>query len=95
MRRLEDRIRAAASRGKVVFSIHADNRLQERRITRWQVVDGVSDGEVIQAHPGAMPNPKILVRERLADDTMVLAVWSYLESLKCAKLVTVYFEESP
>lgn len=92
MRSLHDKIAAAIRRGRVVLSIHADNRLHERQIVRWQVVEGFEAGEVIQSHATTKPNPSVLVRQVLADGTHVVAVWAYVESIRSAKLVTVYSE---
>ncbi len=94
MHELHRRIRAAIRRDKVVFSVHADNRLQQRRIVRWQVVEGFEAGELLQAYISNKPNPKILLRQTLADGSQAVAVWAFVESIACAKLVTVYFEEN-
>ncbi len=88
-----DKIKAAIDREKIVFSIHADNRLRERGVVRWQIVEGFTLGELIQSHPASQPDPKILVKQLLADGSEVIAVWVFVESIRCAKLVTVYFEE--
>jgi hypothetical protein len=93
MKSLYDKIKQAISREKVVFSLHADNRLRERGVVRWQVVEGFALGELVGSHPANQPDPKILVRQTLADGSEVMAVWAFVESIRSAKLITVYFEE--
>lgn len=59
----------------------------------WQVIVGMEDGELMDEHPGAVPNPTVDVREFLPDGTEFKAVWSYLSQSDVAKLVTVFFLE--
>jgi hypothetical protein len=66
-------------------------RLDERGVLEWQIVDGIDDGELIVERPDASPNPAVEVRQTLADGVEVKAVWSYLISADVAKLVTVHF----
>jgi hypothetical protein len=66
-------------------------RLDERGVLEWQIVDGIDDGELIVERPDASPNPAVEVRQTLADGVEVKAVWSYLVSADVAKLVTVHF----
>ena len=94
MDKTEKQIIAAVRGGRWVASSHADDRLAERRIETWQVVEGFDDGETILVDPDAVPNPKILRRQRLPDGIEVVVVWSYDHAARVAKLVTVYFEEA-
>lgn len=94
MEKVEKQIIAAVRNGRWVVSSHADDRLAERQIETWQVVEGFDDGETILVNPDAIPNPKILRRQSLPDGTEVVVVWSYDHAARVAKLVTVYFEES-
>jgi hypothetical protein len=66
--------------------------LAERKIEGWQLIDGVEEGETLQIDPSAKPNPKILLRQILADGTPIIAVWAYIKSIRSATLITVYFE---
>jgi hypothetical protein len=79
------------TRDQYVIGLHAAERLEERGIMDWQVVSGVSDGELILERPSAQPNPVVEVRETLPDGTEIKAVWSLLRQSGVAKLVTVHF----
>jgi len=92
MDRLEKRIRQAVSDGRWVFTDHAEEQLAHRHVEGWQVVAGVADGETLESHPKAKPNPKVLIRQSLADGAMIIAVWGYVKSIRSAALITVYFE---
>ncbi len=89
--RLFETIRASAATGRYVVGQHAAERLDERGILEWQVVDGIERGSLIIERPDDVPNPAIEVRQLLADGTEIKAVWSYIASLDIAKLVTVHF----
>ena len=88
---LYEQIRRAIDDDRIVFSIHADVQLEMRGMVRWQAVAGFFDGTLLASHPHARPNPKILMRQLLPDGTESVAVWSYVRSIECAKLVTLYF----
>lgn len=66
-------------------------RLEERGILEWQIVDGIESGRLLSERPDDLPNPAIEVEEVLADGTEVKAVWSHLVRAGLAKLVTVHF----
>lgn len=91
MARLFEQIRSLVVAGRYVIGEHASDRLDERGILEWQVVDGVESGELLAEHPKDRPNPSVEVRQLLADGTNVKTVWSYLASADVAKLVTVHF----
>ena len=94
MGRLFDAIRSLVVQGRYVVGQHAAERLDERGVLEWQVVDGIANGSLIAEQPNAQPNPAVEVRQSLADGTDVKAVWSHLVSEDVAKLVTVhYFDE--
>jgi hypothetical protein len=75
----------------IYVSVHARRRLEERRITHWQVIDGVRSAEIVENRPDDEPNPSVVVRETLIDGTVVEAVWAWLAESETALLVTVYF----
>jgi hypothetical protein len=88
---LFETIRTLVISGKYVVSQHAAERLDERGMLEWQVVDGITRGSLMAEHPNAEPSPVVEVRQVLADGTEVKAVWAYLVAANVAKLVTVYF----
>lgn len=77
--------------GRYVIGQHAAERLDERSILEWQVVDGLDDGLLLTERPDALPSPAVEVRQSLADGTNIKAVWSHVISADVAKLVTVHF----
>lgn len=91
MGRLFDTIHTLVAEGRYVIGQHAVERLDERGVLEWQIVDGIDDGLLIVEHPDALPNPAVEVRQSLADGSEVKAVWSHIASADVAKLVTVHF----
>jgi hypothetical protein len=89
--RLFDSIRSLVIAGRYLVGQHAAERLDERGVLEWQVVDGIESGELLREDLRATPNPSVEVRQRLADGTEIKAVWSLLISIDTAKLVTVHF----
>jgi hypothetical protein len=90
---LFNRVRQLVIDGRYVVGQHATERLEERGILEWQIVDGVAGGILLRERPESNPNPAIEVRQLLADGTDVTAVWSVVIAANFAKLVTVYFTE--
>jgi hypothetical protein len=78
-----------------VVGEHATLRLDERGILEWQVIDGIEDADLLTERPRDLPHPSVEVMQTLADGTPVKVVWSYLETIDVAKLVTVYFLDRP
>jgi hypothetical protein len=72
---------------------HAAERLDERGILEWQVVDGIEHATLVIERPGDSPNPAVEVRQGLADGTEVTVVWSRIGRPRIAKLVTVHFPD--
>jgi hypothetical protein len=89
--RLFDTIRALVLGGRYLVGQHAAERLDERGVLEWQVVDGIEHGSPLREDPQAVPNPAVEVHQVLADGTEVKAVWSHVISMDVAKLVTVHF----
>ena len=84
-------IRSLVLSGRYVVGEHAVERLEERGILEWQVVDGIEHGILMVERPGDLPNPSVVVQQVLADGTAIKAVWSHLVNADFAKLVTVYY----
>ena len=91
MGRLFKTIRALVIQQRYLIGQHAAERLEERELLEWQVVDGVENGSLIAEHPHAVPNPAVEVLQTLADGREIKAVWSHLISADVAKLVTVHY----
>jgi len=88
---LFETIRELVAANRYVVGEHASERLEERGILEWQVVDAIESGRLLLERSGDVPNPAVEVAEVLADGTEVKAVWSYVELANVAKLVTVHF----
>ncbi len=91
MSRLFDRIRGLVREGRYIVGLHASERLEERGVLEWQVVDGIETAELLADRPDAQPNPAIETRQSLADGSQIKAVWSHISSADVAKLVTIHF----
>jgi hypothetical protein len=91
MGRLFEKIQSLVNQERYVIAQHAAERLEERGILEWQVVDGVETGSLIIERTKTLPNPAVEILEILADGTQVKAVWSHIISADVAKLVTVHF----
>lgn len=84
-------IRVLVIQERYIVGQHAAERLEDRGVLEWQVVDGIETGSLIVERPDAAPNPAVEVRQTLANGTDVKVVWSHLSSADVAKLVTVHF----
>jgi hypothetical protein len=91
MGQLFDSIRSLVLRGRYVVGEHAVERLEERGILEWQVVDGIESGVLMLERPKDLPNPSVEVQQLLADGTAIKTIWSHLVNADFAKLVTVYY----
>jgi hypothetical protein len=88
---LFDTIRKCVGDGRYVVGVHAAERLEERGILEWQLVDGIATARLLEERPGDKPNPSVEVEQLLADGTAVKVVWSHIIRIDVAKLVTVHF----
>ena len=93
MGRLFDDIRKAVREDRYFFSWHADEHCEEREISGWQVVAGLEDSILVEERFQTQPNPSVVVHQILADGTEVEVIWSWLDSSRKAKLVSVYFKD--
>lgn len=91
MGRLTDDIRSAVAEGRYVLSLHAAQRLRERRVVEWQIADGLRTAAVLSERSSDRPNPSIEVEQSLPDATPVKVIWSWLATSRLARLVTVHF----
>jgi hypothetical protein len=89
---LADKIRQAVRAERYVFGLHADERLRERRIMGWQIVDGLDSAKLIREKLTKGSNPTAEFQQYLADGTPVKSVWAWISSQRIAKLVTVHFD---
>jgi hypothetical protein len=86
-------VRELVANGRYVVGQHAVERLDERHLLEWQVVQGLEDALLIRERLTTQPNPVIEVRQWLVDGTPIKVVWAHLKSVDVAKLVTVHYIE--
>ena len=81
------------SDGRYVVGWHADERCEQRGVTAWQLVSGLAEGVLVRERPRSRPNPSAVVRQALADGSVVEVVWAWLPQTGRAKLATVFFRD--
>lgn len=91
MGQLFDTIRGAVLSGQYLIGLHAAERLDERGIPDWQIVEGIDTGKMVLERPKDVPNPAVEVEQLLPGGTVVKVVWSWLAYHSIAKLVTVHY----
>lgn len=87
------RVREAIAAGRVIWSRHGVGRMQEREITRADVLDGLSNGQAIENYPDDVPYPSALVLGFLRGRPVHVVV-ALDTSTPEAHIITVY-EPSP
>jgi hypothetical protein len=90
MGKILKKILAAVEADRFLIAWHGDERCEEREITAWQLVAGLSQATLVRERPKSKPNPSVVMRQILEDGTEVEVIWSWLEESGRAKLVTVY-----
>ena len=91
MGQLASTIRRLVMDGRYVVGQHAAERLDERGVLEWQLVDGIEHATLLEERPKSLPNPSAELLQVLADGTDIKAVWSHVIFVDLAKLVTVHF----
>ena len=88
---LVESIKQAVREGRFLVSVHARERMAERRVRLWQVEAGLETAVIEEIRPDDEPNPSIVVETILPDGMAATVVWSWMVLSDQAKLVTVYF----
>jgi hypothetical protein len=91
MGQLLNQIRDAVKLERFIVSNHADDRLRERSIELWQVLDGVDNARQISERPTDQPHPSVELLQNLADGTDIMVIWFWADFNGVAILVTVHF----
>jgi hypothetical protein len=91
MGQLFERIQKLVLESRYVVGEHAFERLDERGILEWQIIDGIETGRLLKERPRDLPNPIVEICQTLADGTEVKAVWSLVIQINVAKLVTIHY----
>ena len=73
-RNITARVRQAAHHGKVIFTQHAWQRMQQRGVTPSQVMRVLVDGEQVRTEAPNKPdqNPQTRLKRRTAGDNVVV-----------------------
>jgi hypothetical protein len=91
MGQLFNTIRQLVVQEKYALSIHVLERLRERKIVQWQVIDGITQAVLLSERPNTLPNPTVELQQQLADGATIKVVWALLSNQQAALLVTVHF----
>lgn len=93
MGKLIENIKTAVAEDRFVVSWHADERCEQREVSAWQLAVGIKDAKLIRERLRSKPHPSVIIRQTLSDGTPVEVIWAWLAENKCAKLITVYFQD--
>ena len=88
---IAENIRIAVRQEHYVFGAHADQRMRERKVLAWQVIEGLEHATLLAESPDGIPNPTAEFQQLLPDGTSLKAVWAWISEAGIAKLVTVHF----
>jgi len=83
-------IQKLLSRGKIKWSLHVIERMEERGVARPQVLDAIMNGKIIERRPHNKPNPKYLILNN--DETCLFHV-SVGMNEKAIYIITVYYPD--
>jgi len=72
---LFESIRTLVLEDRYVIGEHAVERLEERGILDWQVVDGIERGILMAENPGDRPNPTVEVRQMVRKSRPFGLIW--------------------
>ncbi len=93
MGQLLEKIKRAVEQDCFVVTWHADERAEERGVTPWQIIAGISDCQLLRERAGSKPHASVVVRQTLPSGDEVEVIWSWLPQTQRAKLVTVFFRD--
>lgn len=89
-----DRVRACASSGRVVGSVHALGRIDQSGILFDDLLSSLTDAVPVEDYPDAARGPSVLALHRMPNGIRAHAVWAFAAgSDNVAVLVTAYVPE--
>ena len=77
--------------GKLAWSVHAMERLQERGITTADVINVICHGEIIEQYPDAFPYPACLILGNGLNELIVHVVCGSNGAI--LKIITAYYPD--
>ena len=67
-------IQELIGKGNIRWSVHCAEKMQERNISRKDVIACISDGEIIEDYPDDYPTPSCLIFGKTEDDKIIHVV---------------------
>lgn len=86
-----DDLRKLCESGSVAWSVHALERLQERGISKPDVMNAICRGKIIEHYPDAFPYPACLILGVSVNEQIVHVVCGSNGSI--VKIITAYFPD--
>ena len=86
-----DDLRKLCENGSVAWSVHALERLQERGISKSDVMNAIYRGKIIEQYPDAFPYPACLILGVSVNEQIVHVVCGSNGSI--VKIITAYFPD--
>ena len=86
-----DDVRKLCENGSVAWSVHALERLQERGISKSDVMNAIYRGKIIEQYPDAFPYPACLILGVSVNEQIVHVVCGSNGSI--VKIITAYFPD--
>ena len=86
-----DDLRKLCENGSVAWSVHALERLQERGISKPDVMNAIYRGKIIEQYPDAFPYPACLILGVSVNEQIVHVVCGSNGSI--VKIITAYFPD--
>ena len=86
-----DDLRKLCDSGSVAWSVHALERLQERGITKPDVMNAIYHGKIIKQYPDAFPYPACLILGVNANEQIIHVVCGSNGSI--VKIITAYIPD--
>jgi Domain of unknown function (DUF4258) len=77
----------------VVFSRHAIERMFERQVETWEVLDAIENGETIESYPNDTPHPSMLILSHVQGKFVHVLVARDPDSEECI-IVTAYVPDA-
>ena len=86
-----DDLRKLCENGSVAWSVHALERLQERGISKSDVMNAIYRGKIIEQYPDAFPYPACLILGVSVNEQIVHVVCGSNGSI--VKIITAYIPD--
>ena len=85
-----EQVQGAVRARRYNITNHADEEMQNDRLSLQDVMHATRHGEIIESYPNDFPFPSCLILGRTLTDDPLHGVWAFDEASKIAVLITVY-----